>query len=249
MTDIEEFKANFDRELMLLCESGSKTYGFESETSDTDIRGVFVENTDTLLGLRKPKDTITGFSDDRMVDWQIFEVKKFLNLLIKPNFNMMEWVYTPHQYMKFPKEIRRIADLSISRKLGDHARGWAYSMYKMDWWQPKKCIYALRPLMSYINLCETGKFELNITKLSDRFDLINHIDLLITLYKEDNTVSDIGRIRNLKIYDKLVEQSNIIEKDSWLPVEPLKEAFKLANDFLISTRLGITPKALYEMKD
>jgi len=237
MTDIEEFKANFDRKLILFCESGSETYGFKSETSDTDIRGVFVENIDTLLGLRKPKDTITGFSDDRMLDWQIFEVKKFLNLLIKPNFNVMEWVYTPYQHMKFPKEIKRIADLSLSQRLGDHARGWSYSIYKMQWSNPKKCIYALRPLMVYINLCETGKFESDITKLSDRFNLTNHIDLLITSYKTNHTVSDVGRAKNLKIYDELVKQSNIIEKESWLPVKPLKEAFELANDFLISTRL------------
>ena len=238
MNHIEEFKSGFDRELMLLCESGSETYGFKSETSDTDIRGVFVENTGTLLGLRKPKDSLNGFSNDRMIDWQIFELKKFLKLLIKPNFNVMEWVYTPYQHMKFPKEIKEIADLSLSRELGKHARGWAYSMYKMDWWQPKKCIYALRPLMVYINLCETGKFESDITKLADRFDLANHINLLIILYKTDNTVSDVRRIRNLKIYDELVKQSDIIEKESWLPVKPHEEAFNIANDFLISTRLG-----------
>ena len=235
--EIEKFKANFDRELILLCESGSESYGFKSETSDTDIRGVFVENTGTLLGLYKPKDTLTGFSEDRMIDWQIFELKKFLGLLIKPNFNVLEWVYTPYQHMIFPREFKEIADLSLSQKVGNHARGWAYSIYKMNWNEPKKCLYALRPLMVYINLCETGKFESNITKLSDRLDLTTHINLLITLHKTNHTVSDVRRTKNLKIYDELVKMSNDVEKDSWLPVSPPQEVFEMANDFLISLRL------------
>jgi len=235
--EIEEFKSNFNKTLILLCESGSESYGFKSETSDTDIRGVFVEDTDTLFGLRSPRDTINGFSDDRMLDWQIFELKKFLGLLIKPNFNVLEWIYTPHQYMEFPHELREIADLSLSQKLGDHARGWAYSIYKMEWSNPKKCIYALRPLMVYINLCENGRFESNIVELADRFDLTPHIDLLIDLYKTNRKTSDIVRAKNLQIYDELIEMSNRAEKNSRLPVKPPIEAFNAANRFLINTRI------------
>jgi predicted nucleotidyltransferase len=238
MTNIEmdRFKANFDKELILLCESGSKTYGFKSERSDTDIRAVFVENTASLLSLRPPKDTIQGFSQDRMGDWQIFELKKFLGLLIKPNFNVMEWIYTPYQHMKFPKELKTIAALSISQDLGKHARGWSYSIYKMDWSDPKKCIYALRPLMVYINLCETGKFESNITKLSDRFNITDHIDLLISLYRTNHKASDVVRAKTLNLYDELVATSEIIEKDSWLPIKPPQRAFDMANEFLIKVR-------------
>lgn len=234
--EIEIFKYNFDKKLILLCESGSESYGFKSETSDTDIRGVFVDDIDSVLGLHTPKDVITGFSDDRMLDWQIFELKKFLGLLIKPNFNVLEWVYTPYQYMPVPPGLREIADLSLSQKLGDHARGWAYSIYKMEWKDPKRCIYAIRPLMVYINLCETGYFESNITKLSDRFNITNHVDLLIDLYKTNHKASEIVRAKTLKIYDDLVTESNIVEKDSWLPVKPLQEAFERANKFLINVR-------------
>ena len=234
--DIEEFKFNFDKDLILLCESGSETYGFKSETSDTDIRGVYIEDTTTLLSLRSPSDTITGFSDDRMLDHQLFEVKKFLGLLIKPNFNVLEWVYTPHQYMKFPRELKEIADLSLSQKLGNHARGWAYSIYKMQWENPKKCIYAIRPLMVYINLCETGKFESNITKLSDRFGITEHVNLLIDLYRTNHKTSEIVRAKTLKIYDELVIESNTVDKNTWLPIKPPIEAFDRANKFLIEIR-------------
>jgi len=236
--EIEEFKANFDKRLILLCESGSGTYGFKSPTSDTDIRGVFVEDIESVLGLRSPKDVIQGFSEDRMVDWQIFEIKKFLGLLIKPNFNVLEWIYTPYQYMEFPRELRKIAALSLSQRLGDHARGWSYSIYKMNWSEPKKCIYALRPLMVYINLCETKIFESDITELSDRFNLYDHINSLITAYKTNHKVPEMTRAKNLKIYDDLVEMSISTEKASHLPVKPPAEVFEMVNDFLVGLRLN-----------
>ena len=237
MTDIEieEFRENFNKKLILLCESGSGTYGFKSETSDTDIRGVFIEDNSLVLGLRKPRNTIEGFSPDRMVDWQIFELEKFLRLLIKPNFNIMEWVYTPYQYVDYPPIFMEIADLSLSQILGNHVRGWAYSIYKMNWNDPKKCIYAIRPLMVYINLCETGEFESDITKISNRFDLTDHVDTLIDLYRGNRKVSDMMRATNLRIYDDLVEESRKVEKDS-LPERPRPGAFEKANEFLIMMR-------------
>lgn len=235
--EIDEFKSNFDKKLILLCESGSETYGFKSETSDTDIRGVFVENTASLLSMKPPGDTIQGFSQDRMSDWQIFELKKFLGLLVKPNFNILEWIYTPYQYMPVPPELKEIADLSVSRRLGDHARGWAYSIYKMDWRSPKKCIYAIRPLMVYINLCQTGEFESNITKLAGAFDITNHVDLLIDLYRTNHKASEIVRTKTLKIYDELVAESFKVEIDSWLPIRPPQVAFDTADKFLIKNRM------------
>lgn len=235
--EMDKFRASFDKELVLFCESGSETYGFKSETSDTDIRGIFVENTINLLSMRPPKDIIQGFSDDRMLDWQIFELRKFLGLLIKPNFNVLEWIYTPYQYMPVPPELKAIADLSLSRRLGNHARGWAYSIYRMEWKNPKKCIYAIRPLMVYINLCRTGEFESNVTKLSDKFDLTGHVDLLIDLYRTDHKASDIVRAKTLKIYDELVIESNDVEIDSWLPDKAPQEAFDMADEFLMKNRM------------
>lgn len=172
-----------------------------------------------------------------MVDWQIFELNKFLGLLIKSNFNVLEWIYTPYQHMEYAPELREIADLSLSQRLGNHARGWAYSIYKMEWKEPKKCIYAIRPLMVYINLCRTREFESNITKLADKFDINDHVYNLIDLYKTNHKTPDMVRAKTLKIYDTLVEESSIVEKDSWLPVKPPQEAFDMANEFLIRNRM------------
>ena len=233
----EAFVANFDKKLVLLCESGSGTYGFRSDDSDLDLRGVYVEDLDKLLSLRSPRDVIDGFSDDRMIDWQIFELRKFLGLLTKPNFNVLEWVYTPMQLMDLPKRIEDIANASLSQRLGNHVRGWAYSIYKMDWRNPKKCLYAIRPLMSYINLCERSEFVSDITILAPRFGLEDHVDTLIELYRSNRSANDIVRARNLKIYEEFSESSNTIESDSWLPENTPVEAVVMANEFILDTRL------------
>jgi len=39
--ETELFTAKFNKRLMMLCESGSGTYGFRSDTSDLDLRGVY----------------------------------------------------------------------------------------------------------------------------------------------------------------------------------------------------------------
>jgi len=241
MIDIEKeskhFIDNFDKRLLLLCESGSGTYGFRSEGSDLDLRGVFVENIDRLLSLHPGSDVIDGFSDDRMVDWQIFELKKFLGLLTKPNFNVLEWVYTPLQIIPLPHEIKEIANESLSQRIGNHVRGWTYSIHKMDWRDPKKCLYAIRPLMSYINLCERKEFISDITVLSPRFGLEDHVDTLIELYRSNKSVNHTMRIKNMRIYEDFTESSYQIEKDSWLPEKPSIKAIDMANKFIIRTRI------------
>jgi predicted nucleotidyltransferase len=242
MIDIEKesnkFINNFDKQLILLCESGSGTYGFRSDDSDLDLRGVFVEDIDKLLSLHPPRDTIDGFSDDRMIDWQMFELKKFLGLLTKPNFNVLEWVYTPLQVIEFPKEIREIADMSLSQKLGNHVRGWAYSIYRMDWRNPKKCLYAIRPLMSYINLCERKEFVSDITILSPIFGLEDHVNTLIELCRSNRSANDMVRAKNLKIYEDFAESSTDIEKSSWLPDKTGDVVISTANEFLINVRMN-----------
>ena len=232
----ELFAIDFNKRLMMLCESGSGTYGFRSDKSDLDLRGVYVEDVEDIVSLKPPRDVIDGFSDDRDVDWQLFELKKFLSLLVKPNFNVLEWVYTPMQFMEYPKEIRKIADMALSQKLGNHVRGWAYHMYHMNWDNPKKCIYAIRPLMVYINLCERREFVSDITVLAPRFGLEEHVDTLIELYAAGSKTGDLVKERNVKVYDELAFTSNYTEKESWLPEETSKEAFEAANSFLVKMR-------------
>ena len=74
-------KINEDNSLIMLCESGSRLYGFERPDSDIDLRGVYLQPTSSLLGLGNTSDCINGFSLTKELDWDLFEAGKFLNLL------------------------------------------------------------------------------------------------------------------------------------------------------------------------
>lgn len=236
--EVSKFMGAFPKKLFYLCESGSGTYGFRTPDSDLDLRGVFIEETVNILKLRKPRDVIDGFSKDRTVDWQIFELEKFFGLLVKSNFNILEWVFTPIKYYDGTDGMfEDIAKKSMSKRMGNHVRGWAYSIYKMDWGQPKKCLYAIRPLMCYINLMERKEFISDINKLAIRIGWRDHVDTLIDLHKRKLNASTHLIEENLKIYDKLSKLSMEIEKTSWLPDAPQSE--DMVNQMLIQTRKRI----------
>jgi len=63
--------------LFSLTISGSHLYGFSSEDSDVDYRGIFQESTDHFLALNNPKEVIElkniGTDKDDIV---LFELKK-----------------------------------------------------------------------------------------------------------------------------------------------------------------------------
>ena len=224
MIDIKEIVDNFlqtqQKDIIYLCESGSKTYGFATEKSDLDLRGIYLDSIDNLFAVHRGRYSIEGFSEDRKVDWQVFEIQKFLSLLCKGNFNILEWIFTPYVYKNECNWLKPIGTLSFSKQMGNHVRGWTYSMYKMDWDEPKKCLYAIRPLMVYINLIETKQFISDINLLKERFDCVSLVDRLKEKNEKGlNTGDDLKAETNL-LYQFLVEETHKTEKDSWLPEHP-----------------------------
>lgn len=71
---------------------GSHSHDTQLPGSDIDYTGVYVARTTDLLGLHPPPDTLTG----EKPDYQIHEVKKFCDLLIKGNPGVIEMLFTDH---------------------------------------------------------------------------------------------------------------------------------------------------------
>jgi hypothetical protein len=72
--------------------SGSRAYGTDLPTSDTDIRGVFVLPEDEILG--------NGYVDqvnDKMNDVTYYEIRRFLELLNTNNPNILELLNAPKE--------------------------------------------------------------------------------------------------------------------------------------------------------
>ncbi len=79
-----------DNLIVLECISGSHAYGLATETSDVDIKGVFVPPKAYFYGL----DHIEQVSDARN-DTVYYELGRFIELLSKNNPNILELLATP----------------------------------------------------------------------------------------------------------------------------------------------------------
>lgn len=75
---------------LLRCISGSKAYGTNLAHSDTDIKGVFILPQQTFYGL----DYTEQVSDEKN-DTTFYEIKRFIELLLKNNPNILELLATP----------------------------------------------------------------------------------------------------------------------------------------------------------
>ncbi|GAA4603723.1 hypothetical protein GCM10023195_12400 [Actinoallomurus liliacearum] len=78
-------------EILLAGVVGSTAYGLATADSDVDRLGVFAAPTDTLLGLRTPRESIVTTAPDRT----LHEARKWCGLALGGNPTVMELVWLP----------------------------------------------------------------------------------------------------------------------------------------------------------
>lgn len=135
---------------------GSHSHDTQLPSSDVDYTGVYVAYPKDLLGLHPPSDTLTG----EKPDYQIHELKKFCDLLIKGNPGIIEMLFSDRMVWSDPKwrplyEARKkfLCDNVVKQYLGYsvaqlqrfrhakpvHSKGgvagekWCYHMVRVAW--------------------------------------------------------------------------------------------------------------------
>ncbi len=116
-----------NKHLLLKSISGSQAYGLALPTSDVDVKGVFVLPKKEFYGL----DFIDQINNDTN-DVMYYEVRKFFDLLLKNNPNLLELLNTPEDCIiyKHPlmEEIR--PELFLSRLCSQTFGQYAYAQIK-----------------------------------------------------------------------------------------------------------------------
>jgi uncharacterized protein len=86
--------------------AGSKAYGLDLPTSDTDIRGIYLQPNEYLLG--------NGYKEqvgDKTNDIVYYELNRFVNLLAQNNPNIIEELFVPEdKILYFDERIRPLFD-------------------------------------------------------------------------------------------------------------------------------------------
>ena len=110
---------------LLAIESGSRAWGFPSPDSDYDIRFVYVREREWYLGLTPGRDVIEQPIVDE-IDLNGWDIRKALNLLLKSNATLGEWMDSPIRYRPDDPVVARIKALADAvlnpRALGHHYR-------------------------------------------------------------------------------------------------------------------------------
>ncbi|MCM3160125.1 nucleotidyltransferase domain-containing protein [Metabacillus litoralis] len=102
--------------ILYACESGSRAWNMNTSFSDFDVRFIYKREMNWYLQLIEGKNTFEYSTKDNeeYVGW---DIKKALQLLLKSNPTLLEWIYSPiiyHNHPSFRKEIRKLSKLSFS---------------------------------------------------------------------------------------------------------------------------------------
>lgn len=144
-----------DVRVLFACESGSRAWGFPSTDSDYDVRFVYTRPYDTYLSLKSYKDVIE-LPVDEVLDISGWDIRKALQLFLKSNVPLYEWLQSPIRYHEFSDFRQTLYNLMPEyyspRTACHHYFGMAYNSWTNDcngeYIKLKKYFYVLRPLLA-----------------------------------------------------------------------------------------------------
>ncbi|HMS44575.1 MAG TPA: nucleotidyltransferase domain-containing protein [Alphaproteobacteria bacterium] len=148
--------------ILLAIESGSRAWGFPSKDSDYDVRFLYARNKDTYLSIKNYRDLIEiPIIHNKMLgvplDLNGWDIRKALQLAIKSNPILLEWLTSPIRYiydqeasdnlLAFTKET---VNLRVLHYHYDRLARNAWEKIQQDTEQVKFKLYcyALRPVLA-----------------------------------------------------------------------------------------------------
>ncbi|MCO4744330.1 MAG: nucleotidyltransferase domain-containing protein [Proteobacteria bacterium] len=150
--------------------TGAHIYGFPSEDSDLDIKGMHLAPTRDLLGLHAPTEAHDALEifEDVECDLTTHEARTALSLLLRGNGNMLERFTSPLQLVNGSEELRQLAEQSVSLQSYRHYSGYLKGMRRehASKRRAKTALYAYRVALTGMHLLKTGTIEPNVNTLA-----------------------------------------------------------------------------------
>ena len=244
MNSLAEFKSEYpEYKVALAVVCGSWSHGWASPNSDADIHGIYMARTEDYMGLDThfPKDTIQRKFEKYNAEFQMYEIGKFVSLLITPNLNMMDILFVPESHIleqdkELLKKLKELANYSLSKKCYPHVQGLTIHMrkhrQKNDPRDPKKNLNIFREQMRGIVLFEEERLVNNIQELSEILPEYKAVvDMLLERKYQEILLTD-DEIVQVKKQELAMESRMLVAKEFGIlrdrPIDHLeKEAQKL----------------------
>ncbi|MEO1241056.1 MAG: nucleotidyltransferase domain-containing protein [Pseudomonadota bacterium] len=245
LTAIEQ---NERAHILFAVESGSRAWGFPSPDSDFDVRFVYVRDKDWYLSIDQRRDVIE-LPIEGDLDINGWDLKKALQLLVKPNPVLLEWLRSPVVYRADRNAMKKITALgektAHQRPSSYHYLHLAESQYRRfiadeKEVKLKKYFYSLRPALALMWLRNHAEkpVPMNLAELRAGVMLPNKVsDFLDELLKKKAKTKELGAGPRHAALDALIEQEIDAAKSAIgeLPVpraELIEEANTLFRDLV-----------------
>jgi uncharacterized protein len=158
---LTRLETEHDVKILYACESGSRAWGFPSTDSDYDVRFIYVRKLNHYLTIAERKDVIEVVVDERL-DIGGWDLRKALQLFLKSNAPLYEWLQSPVVYNSdtlFINELCSLMSTYFSLRAGCHhylsmATNTFENDLKADQVKLKKYFYALRPALAALWIVE-----------------------------------------------------------------------------------------------
>lgn len=193
------------------CISGSKAYGLDTASSDTDIKGIYILPEDDYFGL----DYIPQINNETN-DIVFYEIKRFVELLYKNNPNLLEMLNTDNRHIIYKNKLCDLLkpELFISKLCKDTFAGYAMTQIRKARGLNKKILNPLpekrKTVLDYCYVIK-GQNSVPLSKWLDENEyqqkncgLINiaHMkNMYSVFYSKGNTANYQGIIRKEKAND------------------------------------------------
>ncbi|TDC47512.1 nucleotidyltransferase domain-containing protein [Actinomadura sp. KC345] len=169
---LDRFAAGHPYPRAFVTVSGAHLYGFPSEDSDVDLRGVHLLPLEEIVGLRTGDETVTLMWDHEDVEADIVthDLAKFCTLLLRRNGYVLEQVMSPLVITTSPvhEELKELVPGLLTFNHAYHYLGFARSQWKAfeETNELKPLLYTFRILLTGIHLMRSGEVEADLTRLT-----------------------------------------------------------------------------------
>lgn len=152
---IADIERDHDIRVLFAAESGSRAWGFASPDSDFDVRFIYTHRYDWYIRIDEPRDVIEAMLPGDL-DLSGWDLRKTLNLFLRCNLALNEWLGSPMVYTErgeLAQRLRALMPSAFRAPAGYHhylsmARGVYNHHVAADPVRLKKVFYVLRPLLA-----------------------------------------------------------------------------------------------------
>ncbi|MFD0688849.1 nucleotidyltransferase domain-containing protein [Actinomadura fibrosa] len=153
--------------------SGAHLYGFPSDDSDVDLRGVHLTPLEDIVGLDTVEQTLTLGWDHAGVEADVVthDLAKFCRLLLRRNGYVLEQVTSPLVVATSPvhDELLALVPGLLTSNHAHHYLGFARTQWGLfeKTKELKPLLYTFRVLLTGIHLMRAGEIQADLPRLMD----------------------------------------------------------------------------------